>query len=74
MKPDLNKYFERIGFDGGSKPDFATLRAIHRAHVLTIPYENIDVYLERPVDQDITRIFRKIVHEGRGGWCYKTNG
>lgn len=74
MKPDLNKYFERIGFDGDSKPDLATLRTIHRAHVLTIPYENLDVYLERPVDQDITRIYRKIIHEGRGGWCYETNG
>jgi len=74
MKPDLKLYFERIGFDGNAKPELPTLRAIHRAHVLAIPYENLDVYLERPVDQDITRVFHKIVREGRGGWCYEMNG
>lgn len=74
MKPDLNSYFERIGFEGGAKVDLETLTGIHRAHALAIPYENLDVYLERPVDQDITRIFTKIVHEGRGGWCYEMNG
>ncbi|MFT5100049.1 MAG: N-hydroxyarylamine O-acetyltransferase [Flavobacterium sp.] len=74
MKPDLNKYFERIGFDGEATPDLATLKSVHRAHVLAIPYENVDVYLEKPVDQDITRIFHKIVQEGRGGWCYELNG
>lgn len=74
MNLDLKQYFKRIGFGGEAKPDLATLNAIHRAHALAIPYENLDVYLERPVDQDITRIFRKIVHEGRGGWCYEMNG
>lgn len=74
MQPDLDQYFERIGFDGEAKADIATLRALHRAHALAIPYENLDVYLERPVDQDVTRIFRKLVHEGRGGWCYEMNG
>jgi N-hydroxyarylamine O-acetyltransferase len=73
-KPNLNMYFERIGFRGEATPILETLKAVHRAHVLAIPYENIDVYLERPVDQDINRIFRKIVIEGRGGWCYEVNG
>lgn len=74
MKPDLNQYFERIGFEDEARADLETLKAVHRAHALAIPYENLDVYLERPVDQDITRIFAKIVHEGRGGWCYEMNG
>ena len=74
MKPDLNQYFERIGFEGAARADLQTLRAVHRAHALAIPYENLDVYLERPVDQDVTRIFQKIVHERRGGWCYEMNG
>jgi N-hydroxyarylamine O-acetyltransferase len=74
MKPDLHRYFKRIGFKGEAKADLATLQALHRAHVLAVPYENLDVYLERPVDQDIDRIFHKIVAEGRGGWCYEMNG
>ena len=74
MKPELNKYFKRIGFNGTATIDLVTLKAIHTAHVLAIPYENLDVYLERPVDQDINRIFHKIVNDGRGGWCYEMNG
>lgn len=74
MKPQLQAYFERIGYTGAARPDLATLNVVHRAHALAIPYENLDVYLERPVDQDIERIFHKIVRDGRGGWCYEMNG
>lgn len=74
MKPNLRQYFKRIGFSDNAKPDLTTLREVHRAHVLAVPYENLDVYLQRPVDQDITRIFQKIVNDGRGGWCYEVNG
>lgn len=74
MPLDIQHYFERIGYEGPCEPTRDTLRQVHRAHALAIPYENLDVYLERPVDQDITRIFTKIVHEGRGGWCYEMNG
>ena len=42
--------------------------------VSILSYENLDIQLERPVDQDIERIFDKIVKNGRGGWCYELNG
>lgn len=71
---DLVDYLERIGYDGEIKPDLACLKAIHRAHALNIPYENIDVQLGRPVDLDIERIFNKIVIRKRGGWCFEMNG
>ena len=50
------------------------LKAIHRQHLLNIPYENLDVQLRRPLDLDLERIFEKIVHRRRGGWCYEMNG
>lgn len=56
------------------KPDLATLRALHRAHLLAIPYENLDVQLGRPVTIERPAIFEKIVRHGRGGWCYEMNG
>jgi N-hydroxyarylamine O-acetyltransferase len=49
---DLRAYFDRIGFTGEARPDLATLRALHRAHLLAIPYENLDVQLGRPVTTD----------------------
>ena len=51
-----------------------TLRQIHHCHLLNIPYENLDVQLDHPLDFDIERIFGKLVEERRGGWCYEMNG
>ena len=74
MRPSIDQYMERIGYEGSREPTLETLRAIHRHQALSIPYENLDVYLETPVDRDMGRIFTKIVERGRGGWCYEVNG
>jgi N-hydroxyarylamine O-acetyltransferase len=71
---DLQAYFDRIGYRGTPRPDLATLRAIHRAHALSISYENLDVQLGRPLTTDPAAAFAKIVHGRRGGWCYEMNG
>jgi N-hydroxyarylamine O-acetyltransferase len=71
---ELADYLERIGYAGPVVPDQACLDAIHRHHLLSISYENLDVQLGRPVDLDIERIFDKIVRRRRGGWCYEMNG
>jgi len=71
---DLRAYFGRIGYVGEARPDLATLHALHRAHLLAIPYENLDVQLGRPVGLDADAAFEKIVTRGRGGWCYEMNG
>lgn len=70
----LEDYLIRIGYEGDVQPDFGCLTRIHRCHALTVPYENLDVQLERPLDQDLERIFHKIVTRRRGGWCYEQNG
>ena len=41
---------------------------------MKLAYENLDVQLRRALDPDIERIFEKIVHRHRGGWCYEMNG
>lgn len=71
---ELAGYLRRIGFEGEARPDLATLRAVHRAHLLAIPYENLDVQLGRPVTTDPAAAYAKIVEGGRGGWCYEMNG
>jgi N-hydroxyarylamine O-acetyltransferase len=70
----LDRYLERIGYTGPTRADLATLRALHRAHLLAIPYENFDVQLGRPVGLAIGPIYRKLVEERRGGWCFEMNG
>lgn len=71
---DLGAYLARIGHDGPVRPDLATLKALHRAHLFAIPYENFDVRLERPVSLDVEKAFDKLVTRRRGGWCYEMNG
>ncbi len=71
---NLSRYLQRIGYDGDVGVDFITLRALHRSHMLAIPYENLDVQLQRPVTIDPHAAFEKIVDRGRGGWCYEMNG
>jgi N-hydroxyarylamine O-acetyltransferase len=70
----LEDYLARVGFDGEPRPDFDTLRRLHRGHLASIPYENLGVLLGETLDFDIARIFDKLVHQRRGGWCYEMNG
>ncbi len=70
----IERYFERIGWKGDAKPDLATLRGLHRAHLLAIPYENLDVQLGRRVTIERPAIYKKMVENRRGGWCYEMNG
>jgi N-hydroxyarylamine O-acetyltransferase len=70
----LARYLDRIGYTGPRQPTLPTLRAIHRAHLLSIPYENLDIHLGRPLTLDPEATFNKLVDEQRGGWCYEMNG
>lgn len=71
---DLQAYLDRIGYVGAPRADLQTLAELHRRHLYAIPYENLDVQLRRPVSIDPQAAFEKIVHGGRGGWCYEMNG
>jgi len=71
---ELEGYLNRIGLTGPLEPTLATLTAIHRAHLLSISYENLDIHLGRRLDLDRGRIFDKLVNHRRGGWCYEMNG
>jgi N-hydroxyarylamine O-acetyltransferase len=54
--------------------DSETLRGIHRAHLLAIPYEALDVSLGRGASRDPDVVFDKLVTRRRGGWCYEMCG
>lgn len=71
---DTAAYLERIAYRGPSAPTEATLRALHLAHLYSVPFENLDIHLGRPIVLDEHRLFVKIVHRRRGGFCYELNG
>jgi N-hydroxyarylamine O-acetyltransferase len=71
---NIKTYLERINYTGSLEPTYETLRNIHRQHLLTIPYENLDIHLGRRLELNEEKFFEKIVLEKRGGWCYEMNG
>lgn len=70
---DLNAYLRRIGYNGPLAADLATLRALTIAHVAAIPFENLDPLLRVPVSIESEAVERKLVHDGRGGYCFEQN-
>ncbi|MGI5206023.1 arylamine N-acetyltransferase family protein [Spirillospora sp. CA-108201] len=70
---DLPAYLKRIGHDGAPAPTAAALRALHRAHVTSIPFENLEIMLGRPVDLSLDAVQAKLVERPRGGYCYEHN-
>ena len=74
MALNLKDYLQRISFHGQSKIDHKTLVTFHRKHLLTVPFENLDIGLGREIELDLEKIEKKIVSNMRGGFCYELNG
>jgi N-hydroxyarylamine O-acetyltransferase len=72
MKVDA--YLERIGCKGSRGATVETLRRLHRSHLLTVPFENLDIVLGRRIIPSIESSYDKIVRRRRGGFCYELNG
>lgn len=70
---DLEKYFERIHFFGTPELSMETLKRIHQLHPKYIPFENIDSYTGKVPSLNVDDVFRKLVIESRGGYCYEQN-
>jgi len=71
---DIQAYLNRIGYRGALEPNAATLHALQQAHLLAVPFENLDIHLGRPIVLNQTALFDKIVGRRRGGFCYELNG
>jgi len=70
---DLDAYLQRIGVRTPVVPDLQSLRSIIAAHVATIPFENLDPFLGVSPALGIASVQRKLVHDGRGGYCFEQN-
>jgi N-hydroxyarylamine O-acetyltransferase len=71
---DVPSYLARIGYSGSTVATIDTLRAIHHAHLMTVPFENLDIALGRKIVVDEDAFVRKVVEQRRGGFCYELNG
>jgi N-hydroxyarylamine O-acetyltransferase len=71
---NVARYLQRIGYAGSLQPTAATLAELQRAHMLAVPFENLDIHLGRRLVLDRETNYTKIVERGRGGWCFELNG
>jgi N-hydroxyarylamine O-acetyltransferase len=71
---DSSAYLARIGYTDSTVPGAETLRKLHWAHMLTVPFENLDIGLQRKIECEAGASVRKIVEARRGGFCYELNG
>jgi N-hydroxyarylamine O-acetyltransferase len=67
-------YLRRIRLSPPLVADEASLRALHRAHLVSVPFENLSIHLGEPISLDEPDLVTKIVRNRRGGFCYELNG
>ncbi|MEU7560566.1 arylamine N-acetyltransferase family protein [Streptomyces eurythermus] len=70
---DLDAYLDRIGWKGERRADLATLRGVHLAHSLALPFENLDPVRGSAPSLDPADLMAKLVRGRRGGYCYEHN-
>lgn len=66
-------YLARIGLSGPIPLTLEGLTVLHKAHQYTVPFENLDILLGRPLSLDHEALFDKIVTRRRGGVCAELN-
>lgn len=71
---NVSRYLNRIEYQGTVKPDFTTLETLLVQHLLTVPFENIDIQTGKQIRLATDAFFEKIVVNLRGGYCYEVNG
>lgn len=67
------EYCKRINFKQLPPATEAGLGALQLAQRLVIPFENLDVRLNREIKLDHESIFKKLVTDRRGGYCFEHN-
>ncbi|SEA60489.1 arylamine N-acetyltransferase family protein [Bizionia paragorgiae] len=71
---NIENYLKRIQYSGDRTPTLAVLKQLQKQHLLHVPFENLDIHYNTPITLQIDRIYNKVVHNNRGGFCFELNG
>jgi N-hydroxyarylamine O-acetyltransferase len=76
---DPRDYLARIAYTKPADSDFqrpslVLLQALHEAHMLAVPFENLSIHYGQPIVLRNELLYDKIVLRRRGGFCYELNG
>ena len=72
--PDVNKYLARLGITEPAVSDLSFLNRLIKAHQCNIVFENMNSWrFKTPVVLGIKDLYKKMILEKRGGYCYELN-
>lgn len=71
---DIGAYLHRIGLDEPPPKNADGLRTLQVAHLMHVPFENLDIDAGRALSLDLADLQTKVIHARRGGFCYELNG
>jgi N-hydroxyarylamine O-acetyltransferase len=71
---DAKAYLQRINYYGSLSPNSHTLRELQKAHLISVPFENLSIHSGEPIVLEDGALFEKVVSRRRGGFCYELNG
>ncbi len=70
---DIEQYLARIEYKKKLQINKECLKELHLYHVSSIPFENLDIHLNKKIDLSLNDIFEKVITNKRGGYCYELN-
>ncbi|WP_407353796.1 arylamine N-acetyltransferase family protein [Luteimonas sp. R10] len=70
---DIDLYLGRLGYTAPPPPTLETLRELQRRHTAAFIFETIATLVHAPVPIDLPSLERKLLHDGRGGYCFELN-
>jgi N-hydroxyarylamine O-acetyltransferase len=70
----IDTYLKRINIDGRVHADLQSLCYIQENHLLSVPFENLNIMYCLPIQLELERLYDKIVRHRRGGYCHELNG
>jgi len=70
---EVGKYLERINYQGETEVTIEVLHGLQKKHLLSVPFENLDIHYKIPIQLNPGNIFEKVVIRKRGGFCYELN-
>lgn len=71
---NVEAYLKRINYSGPLTCTPETLRELQVAHLTAVPFENLSIHAGEPIVLEDEALFKKIVDDQRGGFCYECNG
>lgn len=71
---NIDAYLARINYRGPLAPTAETLRRLHVAHLVAVPFENLSIHAGEPIMLEDEALLGKVVGRRRGGFCYELNG